>query len=78
MKEIGKKEKESVEARQNIKLLKNRREFLELQISELERLLSTVGPGREHELQGLYERFFVGKRLEGAIECPRFQEKEKA
>ena len=46
VKDIGKKEEESHQAKSEIKQLKNRSEYLDLQIKELERLLSTVTPGK--------------------------------
>jgi hypothetical protein len=36
-----------------------------------------VGADREQELQGLYQRFFVEKRLEGVIESGGFEERER-
>jgi peptidoglycan hydrolase CwlO-like protein len=45
-KNINQRQHEVSQSKQGIKNLKSRREYLELQIKELERLLSTVRPGR--------------------------------
>jgi hypothetical protein len=63
--------------RGTIKRFRGRSDYLELQIRELERLLESVEPGREHELRGLYQRFFVDKQLEGAIEHKQGEDKSR-